>query len=236
MLPRAHAGGVAVSVKTSPGLPSVIADHDRLAQILINLVDNAVKYTPSGGAVTIRAAAAVLGTVEVSVEDTGMGIPAADLPRLTERFYRVDRGRSRELGGTGLGLAIVTSRPRPRWRASIASEPARNDGALHPSRERGHRRVIAPSPPTSHTGRERALAARARAEWPGVSPPEEVAGPDEGPDSGGKGGVAVLVRVPDVGGRGKVDAARRPGRGTCQAVACGRGNRRRPDAGRCASR
>ena len=91
----------------SPGLPSVRADHDRLAQILINLVDNAVKYTPGGGAVIIRASETEPDAVEVSVADTGVGIPSSDLPRITERFYRVDKARSRELGGTGLGLAIV---------------------------------------------------------------------------------------------------------------------------------
>jgi two-component system, OmpR family, phosphate regulon sensor histidine kinase PhoR len=126
MLPRARAGGVAVSVQTPPGLPPVTADHDRLAQILINLVDNAVKYTPSGGAVTIRAAEAAPGTVEVSVEDTGMGIPSSDLPRLTERFYRVDKARSRELGGTGLGLAIVKHLVLAHGgELGIASEPGR---------------------------------------------------------------------------------------------------------------
>jgi len=76
-------------------------------QILINLVDNAVKYTPEGGAVTVTARSIGDGTVEIAVADTGIGIPAADLPRITERFYRVDKARSRELGGTGLGLAIV---------------------------------------------------------------------------------------------------------------------------------
>jgi two-component system phosphate regulon sensor histidine kinase PhoR len=105
--PRARRGGVTLTVKMPPGLPPVIADHDRLAQILINLVDNAVKYTPSGGTVTVRASETARDTVEVSVEDTGVGIPAPDLPRITERFYRVDKARSRELGGTGLGLAIV---------------------------------------------------------------------------------------------------------------------------------
>src|SRR5262249_9361857 len=106
--PRADAGGVVLTMEPPPdGLPHVLADHDRLAQILINLVDNAVKYTPRGGAVTVEAAPAGADLVEVSVADTGTGIPAADLPRLTERFYRVDKARSRELGGTGLGLAIV---------------------------------------------------------------------------------------------------------------------------------
>jgi len=107
VLPRARTQGVAINVAVPAGLPPVEADHDRLAQILINLVDNAVKYTPRGGQVTIRAAASGPAVMEVLVGDTGVGIPAADLPRITERFYRVDKARSRELGGTGLGLAIV---------------------------------------------------------------------------------------------------------------------------------
>ncbi len=85
---------------------AVQADRDRLTQILVNLVDNAVKYTPEGGQVVVRAGRAG-DLVEVSVQDTGSGIPSIDLPRITERFYRVDKARSRELGGTGLGLAIV---------------------------------------------------------------------------------------------------------------------------------
>jgi two-component system phosphate regulon sensor histidine kinase PhoR len=105
--PRADAGGVALSADLDPGADVVLADHDRLAQILINLVDNAVKYTPADGRVRVAARPGPAGRVEIAVEDTGIGIPAADLPRITERFYRVDRARSRELGGTGLGLAIV---------------------------------------------------------------------------------------------------------------------------------
>jgi two-component system, OmpR family, phosphate regulon sensor histidine kinase PhoR len=85
----------------------VQADWDRLTQILVNLVDNAVKYTPEQGQVTLGARRGANGLVSVWVTDTGIGIPSTDLPRITERFYRVDKARSRELGGTGLGLAIV---------------------------------------------------------------------------------------------------------------------------------
>ena len=105
--PRAAGGEVALSVDLPADLPPVRADRDRLAQILINLVDNGVKYTPAGGRVAVSARRVGPALVEVGVTDTGVGIPPADLPRVTERFYRVDRARSRELGGTGLGLAIV---------------------------------------------------------------------------------------------------------------------------------
>jgi two-component system phosphate regulon sensor histidine kinase PhoR len=103
---KARDGGVTLRAEVSDGL-GVRADHDRLLQILINLVDNAVKYTPAGGVVTVQARRTGDGRVTLSVSDTGIGIPRADLPRITERFYRVDKARSRELGGTGLGLAIV---------------------------------------------------------------------------------------------------------------------------------
>jgi len=94
----------------------VEGDRDRLHQVLINLIDNAIKYTPRDGRVTVEVRNArsadspgkeARDGVELAVGDTGEGIPAADISRLTERFYRVDRARSRELGGTGLGLAIV---------------------------------------------------------------------------------------------------------------------------------
>jgi two-component system, OmpR family, phosphate regulon sensor histidine kinase PhoR len=107
MRPRAESGGVALRVELPVGLPAVRVDDDRLTQILVNLVDNAVKYTERGGTVSISAREAGDGMLEVAVADTGIGIPAPDLPRITERFYRVDKARSRELGGTGLGLAIV---------------------------------------------------------------------------------------------------------------------------------
>jgi len=104
--PRASAGQVKVEAHLPADLPPVLGDRDRLSQILINLVDNAVKYTPKGGQVAVGGRVEG-GMVEVAVRDTGVGIPKADLPRLTERFYRVDKARSRDLGGTGLGLAIV---------------------------------------------------------------------------------------------------------------------------------
>lgn len=89
----------------------VFCDSEALYQILSNLVDNAVKYTPERGTITIGVRQAAPGggaaMLEISVRDTGIGIPVEDQTRLFERFYRVDKARSRELGGTGLGLAIV---------------------------------------------------------------------------------------------------------------------------------
>jgi two-component system phosphate regulon sensor histidine kinase PhoR len=102
--------GVRVLAQMTTDTPRIVADGDRLRQVLINLVDNAIKYTPRGGQVVLRVRSDVAdhpGMIEVAVSDTGVGIPAQDLPRLTERFFRVDKARSRELGGTGLGLAIV---------------------------------------------------------------------------------------------------------------------------------
>lgn len=84
----------------------VLADEESLEQVLDNLIDNAIKYTNSGGTITVRWAAEA-DRCRIEVEDTGIGIPQAHLPRIFERFYRVDRARSRELGGTGLGLSIV---------------------------------------------------------------------------------------------------------------------------------
>ena len=97
--------------RVDSGIPRLLGDFDRLQQLFINLVDNAIKYTPPGGEVSLiahhAAASNGAGQIEISVIDSGPGIPEADLPRLTERFYRADKARSRDLGGTGLGLAIV---------------------------------------------------------------------------------------------------------------------------------
>lgn len=87
-------------------LPPLFGDPDMLAQVMINLMDNAIKYTPPGGSVMVGACLDG-DEIRVDVADTGVGIPADSLPRIFERFYRVDKARSRELGGIGLGLAIV---------------------------------------------------------------------------------------------------------------------------------
>lgn len=90
----------------APESPPAMGDPEGMTQIAENLLDNAVKYTPPGGRVDLRVEASG-GEVVLTVSDTGPGIPAKDLDRIFERFYRVDQARSRELGGTGLGLAIV---------------------------------------------------------------------------------------------------------------------------------
>ena len=97
---------VRVELSVPPETPPVDGDPERLRQIFSNLLDNAIKFNQSGGRIAITAGAAD-GQLRVSIEDTGIGIPETDLPRIFERFYRVDKARSRELGGTGLGLAIV---------------------------------------------------------------------------------------------------------------------------------
>jgi two-component system phosphate regulon sensor histidine kinase PhoR len=130
LLPQAEQKSIHLVTTVPTELPAVMADRDRLVQILVNLIDNGVKYTPEGGSVRVTAHrvnwsnSQVVDSpkpideltarpvdhgdlVEIVVEDTGIGIPEKDLPRITERFYRVDKARSRELGGTGLGLAIV---------------------------------------------------------------------------------------------------------------------------------
>jgi two-component system phosphate regulon sensor histidine kinase PhoR len=95
-----------VAAAVAPGTPPATGDHRAIEQVLTNLVENAVKYCPEGAAITIRATEEG-AKVRVSVEDSGPGIESKHLPRLFERFYRVDAGRTRDMGGTGLGLSIV---------------------------------------------------------------------------------------------------------------------------------
>jgi two-component system phosphate regulon sensor histidine kinase PhoR len=106
LLPAAQNKGQQLSVELRGQPPPVMADAPDLERALTNLVDNAVKYTPAGGAIRIVVSVED-GQPLVQVIDSGVGIPTADLPRIFERFYRVDRSRSREMGGTGLGLSIV---------------------------------------------------------------------------------------------------------------------------------
>ena len=104
--PVAQSKGQQFSVLLPQDLPHVRADRDRLAQVLINLLENAVKFTPEGGSIFLSARTDD-DRVVIRVRDTGPGIPSEELPRIFERFYRVDRSRDRKEGGTGLGLAIA---------------------------------------------------------------------------------------------------------------------------------
>jgi signal transduction histidine kinase len=114
-----------IEVATEVSVASVETDRDRLRGVLENLVENALKYTPEGGRVTVSARPEG-DTAVFSVEDDGPGIAAEHLPRIFERFYRVDKARSRELGGTGLGLSIVKHLVESLGGAvSVSSEPGR---------------------------------------------------------------------------------------------------------------
>ncbi len=97
-----------IALKYSPECESaqIVGDRSRIEQVIVNIVSNAVKYTPDGGDVSM-VCKKENGNVIISVKDTGIGIPKEDLPRIFERFYRVDKARSRQMGGTGLGLAIA---------------------------------------------------------------------------------------------------------------------------------
>jgi two-component system phosphate regulon sensor histidine kinase PhoR len=107
MKPLAAKKDISLSIERGVGKLEAFCDSEAVNQVVTNLTDNALKYTPAGGSVTIGARAAKPNMVEVFVRDSGIGIPAEELPRLFERFYRVDKARSREMGGTGLGLSIV---------------------------------------------------------------------------------------------------------------------------------
>lgn len=111
--------------KTVPeGLHTAAADKDRLIQIVLNLIDNGIKFTDMGG--VTAGVDETGGKLALFVQDTGMGIPQSHMHRLGERFYRVDRARSRELGGTGLGLAIVKHLVHAHnWNMRIESEPGK---------------------------------------------------------------------------------------------------------------
>jgi two-component system phosphate regulon sensor histidine kinase PhoR len=112
--PRLRERKVRLAMRIEPGLPVVAGDADQMAQVLQNLLDNGLKYGRDGGVLRVDVSLAQPGNrwpsrrgIVIAVADQGSGIPREHLPRLTERFYRADKGRSRAVGGTGLGLAIV---------------------------------------------------------------------------------------------------------------------------------
>ena len=104
--PRAREKDLRLSVNQGPNLPDIAGDRRRLTEVLQNLLDNAIQYTPAGGQIMVSASANG-SEVVFTVSDTGIGIPQGEQPRIFERFYRVDPARSREAGGTGLGLSIA---------------------------------------------------------------------------------------------------------------------------------
>jgi two-component system phosphate regulon sensor histidine kinase PhoR len=102
-----------------------MGDENLLKEVFINLIDNSIKYTPAGGTIMIGSLRGEEETI-IYVKDNGFGIPAENLSRIFERFYRVDKGRSREMGGTGLGLSIVKHIvERHGGKVSVASEPGK---------------------------------------------------------------------------------------------------------------
>ena len=103
---RSIASEHVLSLTVDPAIGPVLIDPLKISQVCENLLDNALKYTPRGSSIDVTARL-VAGEIAVCVRDNGPGIPEADLPHIFERFYRVDKGRSRDKGGTGLGLSIV---------------------------------------------------------------------------------------------------------------------------------
>jgi heavy metal sensor kinase len=122
--PIARENGIAITTDLAPVTVSV--DADMVIQVLVNLIDNAITNTPPGGTITVRVAPGDAATAVVAVSDTGVGIPPEHLPRIFDRFYRIDTGRARSRGGIGLGLAICQA---------IAHA---HDGALSAHTENGH--------------------------------------------------------------------------------------------------
>jgi two-component system sensor histidine kinase ResE len=106
--PLAREQKIQLKLQLGQQLPEIIGDEDRLAQVLINLLDNALRYTPEGGAIELGVAAKGKG-VEIWVQDSGSGISPQEVPYIFERFFKVDKSRRRDSAGTGLGLAIAKS-------------------------------------------------------------------------------------------------------------------------------
>lgn len=131
LAPVAEAAGASVTVDAPPEGPMAPGDHDQLSQLLTNLIDNAIKYGGEGVKVSVSIAAPQPewpGMIGLTVADNGPGIPREHIPRLTERFYRVDAARSRAVGGTGLGLAIA-KHILQRHRGDLSVRSAQGEGA-----------------------------------------------------------------------------------------------------------
>ena len=104
---RAEAAGVELSIYTPADFPLVTMDRTRIAQVAANLLENAIRHTPSGGRVEVRLGEAAIAKATVTVSDSGEGIPTQELPNRFERFHRVDPSRARSTGGAGMGLTIA---------------------------------------------------------------------------------------------------------------------------------
>jgi two-component system phosphate regulon sensor histidine kinase PhoR len=128
MQPIAEKSDIRLRMEPGPEDAAAWCDAEAVSQIFSNLLDNAIKYTHPGGSITVGAQIAG-DFVQLMVKDTGIGIPPEDLPRLFERFYRVDKARSRELGGTGLGLSIVKHLVAAQ-NGSIRVESRVNEGSI----------------------------------------------------------------------------------------------------------
>ena len=125
-----QAKGVRLVTDIAAGLPELRIDPDRIGQVLGNLLDNALRHTPSGGTVTISAAPSPgTGGVVLSVSDTGEGIPAEHLAHVFERFYRVDAARDRAHGGSGIGLAIAKALVEAHGGQLTATSPRTGQGS-----------------------------------------------------------------------------------------------------------
>ncbi|WP_274654898.1 cell wall metabolism sensor histidine kinase WalK [Paenibacillus humicola] len=118
---------IRATVRVEDGISSVWLDRDQIDQVLDNLVSNAIKYTLDGGRIEIAARKQEPASVAISVKDTGIGIPKKDLGRIFDRFYRVDKARSRNMGGTGLGLSIAREIVKAHG-GSIALDSELNEG------------------------------------------------------------------------------------------------------------
>lgn len=130
LAPWASERDIVVRVVAGDGFPPALVDPDRMEQVLVNLLDNAIKFSPPGSSVTVSVTEAPGPMVRVQVRDEGIGIPAVALPHIGERFYRADRARSRAAGGSGLGLAIA--------RALVEA----HGGSLSVESQEGHGTVV----------------------------------------------------------------------------------------------